>query len=642
MTLIGGQDTGLGNVDTAGQVEGEGTGSIVEITSSDASVEVTNAFGPVVDLKVPGSVTPASAVTGLTFPIVAGVPTLTAGSPVVLPGELGVEGELFAEDGLQVTGDALVTGNAQIDGTTDFLGAVHAHTGAPVQVDDAFTSNTSASFSGTTDVNGTLNVSGTTGITGTASLNAEPVAVYLALDSINTSGNTLAGLSATALTVGATFAWVATVGAWFHLQTSALATTATTVVNASGLAGAQWLRMNWLNPVWQAQTAWTVNTSTGNDENAGTSGAPLLTVSEVARRLAFANLSATTVTLIGNMASTDKAVWTASYLDEFALTIVGTMTSLFSGTVTTAVNAAPAPTTTENDLTDTSIPTSFTASGLLANGVLVTFTSGTANGSSSWIAKDVGGKTARISAPKLPFAANVAFAVGDHYTAWQLPTVQQMRFVGNLTALSVFFSNVQFSSSIPQIDEQCFYFQACWFPAAIVAANVFENCAFQGAGAQQGAGDNSIGGPVWNGGMWRGSGATQFFVYASPGGSMNFTLTFQGVALVVNNGSFVTCQNNSFMVYDVTSTLGPLQVSYWSELLFFNSAVGGSNNVALATVSKMAQIAHTVTPLWLAGSSTATNPIFVSGTVGSPITVAAESAGAGVVNTQQNGVYATS
>ena len=45
-------------------------------------------------------------------------------------------------------------------------------------------------------------------------------------------------------------------------------------------------------PVWQAQASWTVNTSTGNDENAGTGGAPLLTLSELARRLSFATLTA--------------------------------------------------------------------------------------------------------------------------------------------------------------------------------------------------------------------------------------------------------------------------------------------------------------------------------------------------------------
>ncbi len=56
----------------------------------------------------------------------------------------------------------------------------------------------------------------------------------------------------------------------------------------------------------------------------------------------------------------------------------------------------------------------------------------------------------------------------------------------------------------------------------------------------------------------------------------------------------------------------------------------------------MGQIAHTSNPCWVAGSSTAANPIFVSGTGGSPLTVAAESAGGGVVNTSQNGIYPTS
>ncbi len=106
------------------------------------------------------------------------------------------------------------------------------------------------------------------------------------------------------------------------------------------------------------------------------------------------------------------------------------------------------------------------------------------------------------------------------------------------------------------------------------------------------------------------------------------------------NGSFIVAQGD-VLGYDVTTAGGFLQASYWSEILL-TTAVGGSNNAALASVSRMGQIAHTSNPCWVAGSSTAANPIFVSGTGGSPLTVAAESAGGGVVNTSQNGIYPTS
>lgn len=57
MTLIGSQDTGLGNVDTAGQDDdGGGVGTIQEITSSDGSIDVSDPTGPIVDLTGAGTI----------------------------------------------------------------------------------------------------------------------------------------------------------------------------------------------------------------------------------------------------------------------------------------------------------------------------------------------------------------------------------------------------------------------------------------------------------------------------------------------------------------------------------------------------------------------------------------------------------
>jgi hypothetical protein len=116
MPLLGSEEAGLGSVETAAG-EKPGDGGIQEITSDDHSVTVTNPTGPIVDLSTAAAgAPPASAITGLTFPVVAGVPTLTAGNPVIIPNELGVEGELFADGGLQVTGTAVMTGDADVDG----------------------------------------------------------------------------------------------------------------------------------------------------------------------------------------------------------------------------------------------------------------------------------------------------------------------------------------------------------------------------------------------------------------------------------------------------------------------------------------------------------------------------------------------
>jgi hypothetical protein len=164
--MLGSENTGLGSIPTAAEVE----------------------EGPPGPPGPPGTA-PASAVVGLTFPTPGGVPTLTAGSPVQFPGEVAAEGKLFADDGLQVTGDELVTGNSQVDGTQDFLGPVHAHTGAPVQIDDDLISNTSTSLNGTTGIDGALNINGTATFIGVATLNGDDVAVV--------PGNTVAAAVAT-------------------------------------------------------------------------------------------------------------------------------------------------------------------------------------------------------------------------------------------------------------------------------------------------------------------------------------------------------------------------------------------------------------------------------------------------------------
>lgn len=661
MTLLGSQDTGLGSVDTAsgGAGDGGGGGDIEEITSTDGSVTITGPTGPITDLSVPAAQPPASAVTGLSFPIVAGTPTLSAVDPVVLPGLVATGGGVEVAAGnfvVDVGVPATIHGTLEVDGTTTMNGALDANNGVAVLngetvqgglevvtgtfVADAgvpATIHDTLEVDGATTMNGALAANNGAAISGAGTINGQPIAAQIVATTVNGAGTPLSGISAAALTAGSTLAWVSSVGAYFRLQISALAVDHLTVETASGMAGAQWLRMDWRNPVWEAQTAWTVNTASGSDEAAGTGGAPLKTMSEAARRLSFAQLSATTITLIGSMATTDLPTWTVSG-GVFCLSIVGTTTALFTGSVTTAVNVSAAPTTTENDLTDTSIPASFTASGLLANGVRVAFTSGAA-GRSCWIAKDNGAKTARIAQPHTAFGGNATFANGDTYVAGQLPTVRQMHFVGMLTANGVFFQTVLFPTGY-QLDEQCFYFNDCWFTSPAIANNVYENCAFQGGGGIDGAGDNTNGGAIFNGGMWRGSGTTQFLMYATPGIQTNDTLTLQGVWWNLQNGSFATFQGD-FLSYDCTATTGPLSANYWSEILFSAGAVGGVNNTVLASVSRMGQIAHIPTPLWLAGSATSGTPILVAGTVGSPLTVAAETAGGGVVNTKQNGIYPT-
>jgi hypothetical protein len=647
MTLLGGQDTGLGNVDTAAQPAEESAGGITEITSPDSSVTVSNPSGPVVQLEVPAAKVPGSAISGLAFPVVAGTPTLTATEPVTLPVGLGVEGSgvevvtgtLSADAGVPT----ILHSTLEVDGTTTLNGALQANNGAAIVGGanvqggvEVVTGDLIADAGVPTTLHGTLEVDGAGTFNGAVALNnggtieAQPIAAQILANTVNLASVPLSGISAAGLTVGA-LAWVASVGAWFRLQIGALAVDHLTVETASGLAGAQWVRLNLRNPVWEAQTTWAVNTATGSDEAAGTSGAPLKTLSETSRRLAYATLTGTTVTAHGNVAASDLANWTFICKTAFGFQLIFTPTLLYSGTITTATNAAPAPTTTENDLRDTGITGgSFTAAGLLATGVMFKRTSDSAIW---WAAKDKGTQTIRISQANVGFA-DTALANGDAYTASQLSSIQQMTF-SETAAFSVSIQNALLGTFY-DAPETCLFFQNCWLQSPEMGPGYLYNCCLSGGGALQGATNEASGGFV-NSGLWLGTGSSQVTstsqnLEIGPG-----RLTLQGMQVSWQRAfSLIICD---ILSYDCTTY--PLQAAYWGVVLWSTGAFGGSNNAELAEALKLSHFAHTTTPLWLAGSSTdAVGPISVAGT--GTMTVAAESGGAGALNAQANGIFPTS
>jgi hypothetical protein len=444
----------------------------------------------------------------------------------------------------------------------------------------------------------------------------------------------LGALAAAGFPIGNTFCWVDTVGAYYQLQTSALATTTTTVIAASGAAGARWLRMDWLNPVWQAQTTWTVNTSTGNDENAGTGGAPLLTVSEVARRLSYARITAaTTVQVTGNMAAGDQPSFTFTCKIFNGFTIAGVPTVLYTGSVTGSTQVAAAPTTTENNLTDSAIPVSFTASGLLANGVLFQRTNGSP--AQWWAMKDLGSKTIRISQPQNAATfTNTTIANADTYTASALPQMSQMSF-SEVFSDSVLLQNFLVPSGT-KIRDMCIETMNCFHVSATqYAAVLYVNPAFQGSAQLNGA-YTGLGIASTFGGMGRGTGASSLDFFQTAAAEINNGISLQGYGVICQSG-FLNIAGD-VLSYDSTSAGGPVQASYWGIVLWSSGAFGGSNNAKLGAADRMSYIGHVASPLWLAGSSTdAVTPINVSGTA--PMSVATETAGGGAVNAQQNGIF---
>ena len=458
---------------------------------------------------------------------------------------------------------------------------------------------------------------------------------------------TMAALAAANFPIGNTFCWVDTVGAYYQLQTSALATTPTTVIAASGLAGAQWLRTNWLNPFWAAQTTWFWNPSTGNDEATGTtSGAPLLTLSEVARRMSFASLTVlvTATNTGGDMATTDKASFTFSLASGGRFTIASTPTVLYTGSVTTAVNVSAAPTTTENDLTDTAIPVSFTASGLTAPGVLFKRTSGTA--ATFFALLDKGSKTVRITQPTSGGFVSVPFSNGDVYTASQLPKMTQPRFTCGQSSMNtnngVTISGFYFNTA-PTFYEPMYQFSNCWFTnGRFTPGQLFLNCLFQTSGLTQfgGGASNGGGGPAaLFGGGALGAGSSAVSLIGCPAGvqlTANNTFTLQGAALDVLQGSFFY-QQADLLSYDCTGY--PILVDYNSTFLQAHAgAFGGSNNTELANVAHASRLVYNTNPYFVAGSSTdVTTPLLADGTAATNV------AGLPIVsNAQGNGIFVTS
>ena len=488
---------------------------------------------------------------------------------------------------------------------------------------------------------GTIEVDTNVASSGTG---GESEAGGIVVDTVNTSGTMLTALNAANLTVDNTVAWVTSVGAYFQLQRSALPVDDITVATALGVAGAQWLRMNWRNPVWQAQAAWFVSTGTGSDEAAGGVGTPLKTLSEVARRMAYAEVvTAVAVTITGNMATTDKALFTFAFGTGGALTFNGTSTDLFSGTVTTAANVSAAPTTTENTLTDTSIPSSFTASGLMGPGIVFSRTSGSA---AFWYAlKDNGSKTIRITQPS-NLSTNTAFANGDAYKASQLPLLTKPRFTcegQTTTGNGITFNGFYLSASSTWL-EPMYLFQNCWFFNGVFSpGSSYVNCLLQTNGGAQFCGGNSNArdfATAIQGGGALGTGNVSLSVITCIGWIITAgnTFTMQGCNLIVEQNSFAAHQSD-LLIYDVTGGTPPIYVDYGSTFLQYHAgAFGGSGNFALAAAGHGSRLMYTTNPYFVAGSSTdPTTPIQVNGSASTNV------AGLPVPsNAQDNGVFLTS
>lgn len=448
------------------------------------------------------------------------------------------------------------------------------------------------------------------------------VAALAALASAAADGHSLGDL-----------AWVQTVQDYFVLCTSAVTTNPMTIIAASGRAGCQWVRLNIPSPTWTTQLAWGVNATTGNDENVGSVASPLKTMAELSRRWNNARLlgSAYTVTLAVDLGATDTNTFTFDFLPGGSLTVQGTPTTLYTGTVTTATNQAAGPTLTENNIADTTIPVSFTASGLLASGIIFKRTNGTA---AYWFGlKDLGAKTLRISQPFVAGGTSgLTLANNDTYVAQQLTKIvaQVWNVRNTLNGQSILYSDLDDIGSVHQDIgyQRCTFsspgstnFQAgnyngcCWFQAAAIAGRArgglapgMQWCAAKGAGTTL---------LRWNGVL-------------SP--RIN-TITFQGCEMRFDQ-AIGEITNGQLTFFDVTSQC--LQAVFGSFVAIIGTAVisGNGNTGKIAVAGVLSQIAYQAAALSLAGMTTDANPYTVGGVAGPIANYPPDAKG--------NGIYITS
>lgn len=289
-----------------------------------------------------------------------------------------------------------------------------------------------------------------------------------------------------------TAAYVVTVSDIWDLDKSSSATVdGITIVAAA--PGGRWIRRAIANPTAALQTAWWIDGTNGNDENSGVAlGLPLKTHGELQRRLGRQVIKqAVTVTILTSLAANDPIVVDYSTAQSAVVTYLGTETVVYGPSTFTSLTAKNSATNTPLQVTDTAIPTSWTASSLV--GKCIRHLSGGVPDSRAWVAKDLTAKAARISqatsnALTATGSATVtqvnSWSNGDAFDVVDQVTVPDL-IVNGQSALA--FGAVKFSTSPRQFQTQNGFavrFNACSFPQVLGTSFgqsgtlIFANCGF--------------------------------------------------------------------------------------------------------------------------------------------------------------------
>lgn len=464
----------------------------------------------------------------------------------------------------------------------------------------------------------------------------------ITLGGIATGTTQLVSLPSVNLTAGA-LAYVVTVGDFFRLQQSALTTDGITVIAAFGKAGYQWVRLLVSTPSNKFVGAWSVDPAAGNDEFDGlTDATALKTLQEVKRRIWGLELQqTTTVRILTDTAPTDIGTWNFTIaaqaggaLSVGRLTLLGVLgastgpgstahdNTLYSGSLTSPPTVpANVPSVDDYEITDTAIPASYAASGLLGAGVIFKRTNGTAR---YWYGlKDLGAKTLRISNPVAGNGVSTWFALtnGDTYSAYQMVKIYGQLFPGNM-AEWVQFDSVDDEAAVGQ--EQTHKNAAPtrtrnWVGHANGRTVLCVN--FQAANCMidLGAAGNILtagpsGQPIVSGGAFLGTGAS---TCSFTGNVVSLTgiPCFQGCALTSNDIADVEIEGGTVAFYDCTvACLQPFAGARFA----FQPGQAGTGFSGKGNSSKLIDCTaggtfyygfNTALPPFVAGSTSDTSPI---------------------------------
>jgi hypothetical protein len=203
--------------------------------------------------------------------------------------------------------------------------------------------------------------------------------------------------------------YVGTVGDFFRYVPGSALTPVSNYVVASSDGLGQWLRMGIPNQTFQAATFWAVDPANGNDENTGwgaTQAAadlvPLKTIAEWRRRVTGAVFnSRVQIHALSDSTNLDDSRFygfSVGASGTAEVVLYGTPIVLFTGTITTYVGMSAAA-NARWAVTDTAIPTSWTASGgvtTTAGSRWIRKTGGTTH---AHLLKDLGSKACQIGTP---------------------------------------------------------------------------------------------------------------------------------------------------------------------------------------------------------------------------------------------------